>query len=233
MALLASTIMTLAGRALNDESAVRWTYAELCAWINEATGAVMLAKPSANSINVNFALIVGTLQSIGASDLALLRLVRNIESAGPPLMGGRVIRPTTRDILDAQAPDWHSPRKTPYKKEVRQFVYDEENPRAFYCYPGNDGTGIVEALVSRLPTKVVASGAVDALSSYAQDVGLQEIYQAPLLEYVLFRALSKESPEASSALAAMHYQAFAGAVGLKIQVEGANSPNARPGVRGQ
>jgi hypothetical protein len=44
--------------------------------------------------------------------------------------------------------------------------------------------------------------------------------------------MSKDEPSANPTGAAMHYQAFAGAVGLKTQVEGANSPNARPGVTG-
>ncbi|MBI1202613.1 MAG: hypothetical protein GC182_08895 [Rhodopseudomonas sp.] len=230
MALTAATIMTLAGRNLQDEDAVRWTLPELVDWINEAVRSIVLAKPSANSTTVLLALNAGTLQSIGDGNLALLRLVRNITAAGPPRQGGRMIRVTARDALDAEAPDWHDPDRTPYKKEVRQFVYDEEDPTSFYTYPGNDGTGLVEAVVSKLPAAVAATGDVNALASYDIAIGLQDVYQAPILDYVLFRALSKDDPAASPAGAGMHYQAFAAAVGLKIKVESSNSPNSRAKV---
>lgn len=231
MALTAASIMTLVGRNLSDEDAVRWTLPELCGWINEAVKAIILAKPSACASQIALSLQAGTLQAIGTGNLALLRLVRNLTSAGPPRVGGRIITPTSRETLDAQEPYWHDPSKVRYRKEARQFVYDEENPLNFYVYPGNDGTGLVEALVSKLPTAIAASGDPALLASYEQDVGLQELYQPPILDYVLFRALSKDDTVANATGATMHYQAFATAIGLKIQVEGSNSPNSRARVQ--
>ena len=136
------------------------------------------------------------------------------------------------DALDAQAPYWHDPRQTLYKNEVRQFVFDEESPRSFYVYPGNDGTGKVEAVLSELPAVIAASGDPTLLASYGQDIGLQDVYLSAILDFVLFRAMSKDDDAGNPAGAVAHYQAFATAVGLKTQVEGANSPNARPGVSG-
>lgn len=228
----AAHIMTLAGRLLNDEEAVRWTLPELRDWINEAVRAVVLAKPSASSRTVILSLQQGTLQEIGEGHLLLLRLVRNITDAGPPPVGGRMIRITTRESLDAQEPDWHDGSVVKQKKEVRQFVYDEADPESFYVYPGNDGTGTVEAVVTVLPTAIAADGDEAALASYDQDVGLPETYLPPLLDYVLYRAFLKDSPEGQSGRAITHYQAFAAAVGMKIQVEGANSPNARTRIAG-
>lgn len=226
MAVTAAQVMTLAGRLLHDEEAVRWTFPELADWINEAVKAIVLAKPSASSDTVTLALQAGTLQQIGDTHLALLRLVRNITAAGPPRIGGRVVRVTSRQSLDAQAPDWHNPDDTPFKKEVRQFVYDEQDPRSFYVYPGNDGSGTVEAVVSILPAPVAATGDVTVLASYGQDVGLSDIYQPPLVDYVVYRAMSKDDTGSNPAGALAHYQAFALAVGLKVKVERANSPNA-------
>lgn len=232
MTITAAQVMKLAGRNLGDEDAVRWTLPELADLINEAVKAIMLAKPSANSVTDVVSLIAGTYQSIADGYLSLLRVVRNITTEGPPRVGGRIIRVTTRDALDAQAPYWHDPVQTPYKKEVRQFVFDEESPRSFYVYPGNDGTGKVEAVMSKLPTVIAANGDMNALASYDQDIGLQDIYLSPILDYVLFRAMSKDDEAGNPAGSLAHYQAFATAVGLKVKVEGANSPNARPGVAG-
>lgn len=224
MTITATQVMTLAGRVLNDEDAVRWTKPELAEWINEAVKAILLAKPSANSVTDVLSLAVGTYQAIPEQYLSLLRVVRNITTIGPPRVGGRIIRVTTRDALDAQEPYWHDPTRTKYKKEARQFVFDEESPQSFYVYPGNDGTGKVEAVLSKLPTPIAAD--------YTQAIGLQDIYLSPILDYVLFRAMSKDDEAGNPAGSVAHFQAFAVAVGLKTQVEGANSPNARPGVAG-
>lgn len=232
MTITAAQVMTLAGRVLQDESAARWTYPELCDWINEAVKAIVAGKPSSASVTVVLALSQGTWQSIGIGNLSLLRVTRNITNAGPPPVGGRIVRVTTREVLDAQSPYWHSPTQTPYQKEVRQFVFDEEDPRSFYVYPGNDGTGQIEALVSQLPALIIASGDVNTMTSYNQNINLPDIYLSPILDFVLFRAMSKEDAAANPAGAMMHFQAFAAAMGMKTQVEGANSPNARTKVTG-
>lgn len=232
MSITAAQVMTLAGRILQDEDATRWTLPELADWINEAVKAILLAKPSAHSETEVLSLSEGTYQTVPDGSLSLLRVVRNITSEGPPRVGGRIVRVTTRDALDAQEPYWHDPTRVPYKKEVRQFVFDEEEPESFYVYPGNDGTGKVEAVLSKLPTAIAASGDADTLASYAQDIGLQDVYLPPILDYVLYRAMSKDDEAGNPAGAIMHFQAFSTAVGLKVQVEGANSPNARPGVAG-
>src|SRR5687768_15593281 len=184
MTITATQVMTLAGRVLNDEDATRWTQPELAEWINEAVKAILLAKPSAYSVTEVLSLAAGTYQTVPAEYLSLLRVVRNITDEGPPRVGGRIIRVTTRDALDAQEPYWHDPTKVYYKKEVRQFVFDEESPLSYYVYPGNDGTGMVEAVLSKLPTAIA--------DDYDQAIGLQDIYVSPILDYVLFRAMSKD-----------------------------------------
>jgi hypothetical protein len=230
MSIAASSILTAAGRILQDEAARRWTLPELTGWLNEAVKAVVLAKPSAASVTIALALDTGTLQTIGPDYVALLRIVRNLRSTDTPRVGGRVIRPTTRLSLDTSAPYWHDPADTPYAREVRQYLFDEEDPRSFYVYPGNDGTGAVEAVVAELPALVVASGDAGAIGSYGQTIGLDDVYFGPLLDYTLWRAFSKDDPSVNMGRASAHYQAFATAVGLKTQVEAANSPNARTGT---
>lgn len=226
MTITADQVMTLTGIALNDVGNNRWQLPELCQWINEAVKAIVLAKPSSTATSITLNLAAGTYQTVGTSYLSLLRVVRNISAAGPPRVGGRFIAITSRDMLDSQVPYWHDSAQTPYKKEVRQVCFDEETPRDFYVYPGNDATGIVEVVVSKLPTAIAATGDAYALASYTgQDVGLPDIYLPPLLDYVLYRALSKDSPDAAPQSAMAHYQVFATALGIRASVEAANSPN--------
>lgn len=229
--MLGSDLLTRAATILQDSDNTRWPLAELVNWINDGQRAVVLAKPSANAQSVVFSLVLGTLQSLTeASHLLLLRIPRNITAVGPPRNGGRAVRPTTREMLDSSEPNWHDPLTVTFKREVRQYVYDEENPREFYVYPGNDGTGKVEAVVSVLPTDLEADGDATLLASYESELGLVETYSVPLLDYVLYRAFGKDDVAGDAGRAQMHYNAFAAALGIKIQSEAVNSPNARARV---
>jgi hypothetical protein len=220
----AAELFTRASVLLQDEQHVRWKLSELTLWINDGLRAVVLAKPSAKSESVVLSLVAGTLQTlVDADHLALLRVTRNIVSEGPPRVGGRIIRATARDILDASAPDWHSPDHN--AKEVRQYVYDEAVPREFYVYPGNNGAGTIEAVVAIMPELIEADGSPEALGSYNQEIDLPEPWIVPLQDFVLFRAFSKDAVGADPGRAGSHYTAFATGVGLKVQVERVNSPN--------
>lgn len=226
-------ILERAGVLLSDEEYVRWTLPELCDWLNEAQRAIVLAKPSACSRTVIIDLAEGTKQSVPQTGsplpLMLLNIVRNVASAGPPIKGGRIITAVERAVLDAQEPYWHDPRRTPYRAEARHFIYDEAVPLEFYVYPGNNAQGKIEAAISVLPTRLEASGDENDIASYGQALDLPEPYSVPLLDYVLFRAQSKDDTAGNAGRATAHYQTFAAAVGLKVQVEGATSPNARRG----
>lgn len=228
--LKASTIMERAGILLLDPTYVRWTLPEMAGWIEEAVSSIVLVKPSASSGEIQLDLVAGTRQSLpdDESIVLLLDIVRNVNrSTGAP---GRAVKPVTRDSLDSLEPDWHSPAKVPYKAVVRHFVYEQIVPRTFFVYPGNDGTGSVEAHVSVLPPKITGLVSIGAdtsqIGTWDVDLGIGEEYQAAVLDYLMYRAFSKEDPAASPQRAAGFYQSFATIIGLQTQVEDAQSPKA-------
>lgn len=227
-----SDVLTRVATILQDEEHVRWPLPELCRWLNDAVKAILIAKPSANTQSVVLSMAVGTLQSLSnANHLALLRVTRNITGEGPPRVGGRIIRPTSREALDTAEPNWHDPNEVRQAKEVRQYVYDEANPREFFVYPGNDGTGKIEAQVSVLPTPLaVGSGDPDDIASYGGSIGLLEPWGVPVQDYILFRAYSKDAIGADAGRSQAHFNAFAATVGIKVQAESSNSPNSRARV---
>lgn len=222
-------IMQRAGVLLNDTDHIRWPLTQLCDWINEACRAIVLAKPSASSKTIVLTLVKGTYQTVPQAGtptpLMLVSVIRNMLHETDRSKGGRAITITNRAMLDAQMPDWHNERSVRFKKEVRHYVYDEATPLEFYVYPGNDGTGLVEAAISTLPVKLTASGADDAIGSYAAVLGLPEPYSVPILDYVLYRAFAVDDIDGAIARSVSHYQQFAAAVGLKIQIEKATTPN--------
>lgn len=226
--ILASQILRRAGVLLMDDANVRWTLAELADWLDEGIAATVAAKPAAATVTMNFKPAKGTRQKLPDDQriVQLLDVVRNLDVniAGA---AGRMIRPTTRSQIDTQQPRWHDPSYVPFQAEARQFIFDELQPREFYLFPGNTGTGLVEIVVSQLPQTVSSRVVADPtlLTSYNIDVGLPDEYQPPLLDYVLYRAHGKEDLAADSNKSTTHYQVFATSLGIISQVEVASSPN--------
>lgn len=237
----ASEIFTSASILLNDEDFVRWPLTERAKWLNEAVEAILIAKPDASSKSVVLSLDEGTLQKVSIEGdqkpYRLLSITRNVTlKEDETRVGGRVIRPTTAAILDANEPNWHSKSAVPFKRDVRQYVFDDVNPLEFFVYPGNDGTGLVEAVVSFIPDviTVVATGEdedpadPENIESWEVDIPLPRPYSVPLLDYLLYRCQAKDDTSGNAGRAMSHYNQFAAALGLKVQSEQATSPNARP-----
>jgi hypothetical protein len=230
VAIVAYDIMRRAGILLQDESNVRWTLAELAEWINDAVRAIVLAQPSASTRVIAIPLQPGTLQAVPADAPApqnLLSVTRNLRDANSPLLGGRAITGTNRVGIEARSPGWHDERYLRRKREVLQYFVDEQDPLRFWVYPGNDGSGIVEAIVSVLPNPIVASADPILPSSWTSQVGLKDVMATPILDYVLYRAQSKDDVGANAGRASLHFQAFTAAIGAGAGAEARTAPATR------
>ncbi len=190
MAVAASVIMKRASTILQDADAVRWTPMELLDWLNEAQRAVVIAKPNAKSGTAVFNLVSGTRQTLPEQYTILSRIVRNGGATG------KAIRQLARrEILDAQLPGWHNTAVLPFNAQADYAFQDMMNPREFYVAPGNTGTGSIEAVVGMVPANVAtpSSGSQLDIAAYTGTVDLPDIYQSILLDFLLFRAFSKDS----------------------------------------
>nr|WP_278422993.1 DUF6682 family protein [Brucella anthropi] len=222
----ANEIMRKALTLLVDPEAVRWPYPELADWINSAIAAILIAKPSASTETRIVNLVAGTRQKLpddgDTSPFMFMGARRNINADGTP---GKVITSVSLNQMDMADPDWHSARRK--RAVVQHFLFDEHVPEEYYVYPYNDGTGRIEAVFAIMPPKIEATGEPDDIDSYDQDVGLPEPYSEPIIDYVCYRAQSKDSTGGDAGRAVAHYQAFAQAIGIKSQIEASSSPNAR------
>lgn len=197
MAFTAAKVMARASTILQDAGAVRWTAPEMCDWLNEAQRAIVLAKPNAISGSVTLDLVSGTKQAVPVAYTVLSRVVRNIGA------GGKAIRTMARrEILDAQIPGWHDSDTLPFSADVQYVWQDQMSPREFYVVPGNDGNGQVEAIVGKNATDVPQPAGAAALDpeNYTTASEFEDIYQGILLDFLLFRAFSKdgEAPDAAA-----------------------------------
>lgn len=203
MAISVADIDFRLGAILNDEDSIRWTLEERLAWINDAAAEIVIVRPSANCITETVELTEGALQHIPDAGLQLLDVVRNIRADGKP---GASVRRTDRDSLDDAEPDWYA-RKV--AGTVRHFTYDDRAPRQFYVYPPVIEGAQVELRYSAPPPKV---------ESLDDAVDLPSAYMGPIVSYVLYRALAKDSEYANGAVAAAHLQAFNAAMGARNEI---------------
>ena len=212
--MLASAVLARVVDVLQDTTNVRWVEDELLRWLSDGQREIVAARPEANVKNEPVTLTANnSRQSLPSGGLCLLDIVRNLGANGTTY--GRAIRVVAREILDAQIPDWHT---SVASSEIVHFVFDKRDPKTFYVYPRPNDALQVEAIFQAVPANVTQA---------SDELDLPDVYMSPLVDYVLYRAYSKDSEYAgNSERAKMHYQAAANSIGLMTQVEQAYSPNA-------
>lgn len=204
----AQSIVDKAEEILLDTGNVRWSAAELLRYLNDGQRAIVTLRPDAYTKVTARSLSAGTAQTLPSDGLLLMRVPRNMGTAGTT--PGRAVRQSRIDELDRVYPDWHTATQTTV---VEHYLYDPRHPKRFYVYPPSDGTGYVEVVYSASPPDVAALGDV---------ITLDDVYVGPLLDYVLYRSFSKDTEiTGTGARAAAHYQAFVAGLGMKTQGDSA------------
>lgn len=218
MAVAVNTLVARAQTILQDAAGIRWSATELVGWLNDAQREIALLKPDATAATVTMAMAVGTKQSIPTGGNRLLRVIRNMTALDGT--GGRSIRPVEREALDSAVPDWHSATVTgdaAHGTVVKNYCYDEQNPRVFYVYPGMSSTSAWVELVYSADPAAVAAG---------ENIGLPDIFANAILDYMLFRSYSKDMDIApQQARANTHYQLFMNSVAGKGKIDAYSTPN--------
>jgi len=204
--ILASAVIAKARDILQDSTGIRWPDAECLRWLNEGQRYIALQRPDASATLANITLVAGTKQALPAAALRLLDVKRNMGADGAT--PGASIRITEQEILDAQVPDWHTQAQA---ASTKHYIIDERNPKAFYVYPPGVAGQKVEALYSVAPTDIAATG---------NAITLDDIYEPVLLDYLLYRAWSKDAEYAGDApRAQFHLNAVNAALGIKTTID--------------
>jgi hypothetical protein len=212
--IVGSSILDRASIILQDTTNIRWPSDELLGWLNDGQREIVLRKPDAYTKSSSVVLTASeTKQSIPSDGIQLIDIVRNMGTGASP---GRAITRTERYILDGQRPNWNTETGS---ATVKHYMFDERNPKTFYVYPPQAvAPGYIELVYSAAPADLATS---------ASTLTLDDIYASALLDYVLYRAYSKDADIAPSApqRAIGHYQAFTQSVIGKEQAEAAYDPN--------
>lgn len=221
--MLAKDVLNRAAITLQDQGFTRWPLPELLLYLNDAVRELANYKPNSITDTIEVSLSEGTKQTIPAGAVSLIRMPRNLDTvdADPGgRSGGKAITAISRTTLDVVMPGWSDPDVLPYNAVVQHVVQDVADPRTYYVVPGNDGTGVVEAVVSVLPADIAEPASPFDIASYTATVEVPEIFRNALTDYVISRAYAKDSSDPSDANKAQaHYQMFANAIGLKTQAD--------------
>lgn len=190
---------------LDTEEPYRTSDAELLRWLSDGQRVIVSVMPEAYSASRAFTLVAGQYRQTLPSDmLRLLDVPCNLGPSGTTR--GQVIRLIGRKVLDGVRPNWMSEQGD----VVEHYIYDFKTPRVFLIFPTPSSPVSVELVGSVTPPDVISASA---------SLALDDNYASILLDYVAFRAFSKDIDSAtSSAKAASYYSMFSG--GLSALVGG-------------
>ncbi len=207
-----------------QDSNVRWPRLELQSWINESYLAAVLLRPDASAKTGTFTCAAGSRQVLTAqfsTGLQLLDITRNLASASTK----KVVRLVQRSVLDDQKPEWHTETGT---VNVQHYMYDPRQPKEFFVYPPATTAAQLEVVYVDGPgAHALSESALDPAGSDATVILLDDIYMTPIIDWVLYRAYSKDAEHGpNEQRAAAAFQTFNAAMGAKSQTDTAVSPQA-------
>jgi hypothetical protein len=184
----ADLLSTIKGLLLDPDDGV-WSETLKVAFVNEAMNTIVSLRPDSTAKTEIVQLVADTpKQEIPATGARFLDLVRNVD--------GRAITKMERAVLGKIFPSW----PTHKSDQVEVYMFDPENPTSFWVFPTPSAAISVE---------LVYAGSPEAFTAASNEIGLPDIYIAPITEYVLYRCLNMQSagqntPKASQHLANFH-----------------------------
>lgn len=188
---------------------VRYPSEELQDWLNAGQNEIIQYRPDAVVVNAQFTPTANeTRQILPAAGLKLVDVTRNVGAGS----NKRAVRVIERAILDDQLPMWHASNAT---VNVEHFVYDERDPRTFYLYPRPAAGCVLDIVYTSTPTPIALT-AFDGTD--VTPISVPDIYANSLLDYVLYRAFSKDAEYVENmGRATGHYAAFKTAIMGKME----------------
>jgi len=203
--LVSDYLTTLRERLFDPAPGAGWSNSDLIGYLNEAIRATCLVKNDAYTLQAAITLAAGVAQTLPAGATALFDITENTVS-------GRRVTIVDKALLDEENRYW--PAATP-EVDVQHFCADDRVPRRFYVTPPNDGTGSVLALYGALPA---------AVTTTADTVPTEDIYQPALIAYCVSRAYAKASKRADPAKSDAAFNQWATMVGAKTKAQMETAP---------
>jgi hypothetical protein len=204
--IVAKKLIDDVAKTLQDMTNVRWPRLDLLGYLNDGQRETVLAKPDAYVVNAAFQMVAGAKQTIPPDGYLFMRVNCNLGLTNVP---GRAPRHLVMKILDEQIPSW---RADAADGVALHYTFDEKDPKRFYVYPPQPVTPHkVEIVYSAAPPDVADENAA---------ITLDDLWKTALVNYMLYRAASKDAEYTrEDGLATKAYATFAALVGIKTKVD--------------
>ena len=190
MTVSVSSLQTQAFILLQDVAETRWSRSELLYWLNAGQREIVLMRPEISITTTDVTTAAGSRQTLPTGAIHLLDVTYDRTM-------GTSISPVAKSVLDSNVPAWQAQLAG---FGINHYVYDIRNPLVYWVYPAPNNTRSVEISFCTEPTEATTV------------ITIPDIFSPALLNYMLARALSKDSESAIPPLAAVYYRDFAGLV---------------------
>ena len=206
---------------LQDTTGVRWPVLELQGWFNDGYREIVNLRPDANTQTGEFVCVAGARQSITTSFPNALRLIEVMRNTAVTSAKGAV-RLVNRRALDDQRRNWYAETQT---VDIQHFMFDPRIPKEFLVYPPASTAARLEISYSSVPQAHTLTEAQLINPATTEVIRLDDSYANALIDYVMYRAYSKDAEYATNSTRAVaHYQAFQNALGASAQANAASQP---------
>lgn len=216
-------LISKAQTLLLDATGVRWPVLELQGWLNDSYRDTVNLRPDCNTQTGSFACAAGPRQILTAQFAQALRLIEVVRNIAPT-SDLRAVRLISRSSLDSQIRDWYGSTQA---VTVEYYMYDPRLPKEFLVYPPASSSAQLEVVYSTMPLAHTLTQVQLQDPATAEVIRIDDSFANALLDYMLYRAFSKDAEVQGNATRAVaHFQAFQNALGVKGQTEAASKPGA-------
>ena len=200
---------------------VRWPVLELQSWLNDAYKEIVAMHPDSNTQTATFTCAAGVRQDIGNTYSDAYRLLEIISNKAATSKK-KAVQLVSRKSMDSMRPGWYNDTAS---VNIEKYVYDGRVPKEFLVYPPALNTAQLEIIYATVPSPHTLTEAQLNNPATSETIKLDDIYANALLNYIMFRAFSKDSEQQGNAQrAAAYYQAMVASLNFKVQSDEAVQP---------
>ncbi len=206
---------------LQDEDSVRWTVTDLQYWLNDGYRDVLNLRPDSNTLTGEFVCVAGPRQVLTTTFPNATRLVSVIRNTAPT-SNKYGVRLVNKSSLDDQRRGWYAETPT---VSVEEYMFDPRQPREFLVYPPATSAARLEITYAQIPSPHTLTAQQLTNAATTETIRIDDSFANALLDYVLYRAYSKDAEQQGNAARAVaHFQAFQNSLGVTAQANAASQP---------
>lgn len=214
-------LISRARTLLQDTTSVRWALSELQLWLNDGYRETLNFRPDSNTLTGEFVCVAGPRQVLTSTFAAASRLVSVVRNTAAT-SNKYGVRLVDKRVLDDQRKGWYTETPT---VSIEEYIFDARQPREFMVYPPATTAARLEVVYAQVPTPHTLTDVQLANTATAEVIRIDDTFANALLDYMLFRAYTKDSEQQGNAARAVaHYQAFQNSLGVSAQVNAASQP---------